>query len=148
MIAARLLLAPPTYAPEPALLAVILALANVNAAWILAARERGLNPPCCVACCEPPWCARPIVYVERHDRQPTQTYIDGPTMFALGAGTCADIVAYNLGAMIADGKQASVVLERRGPSEWHAAIRLEDGTIKDPAAELAARTEGCGCANG
>ena len=115
------------------------ALVHVNLAWIMRLRDRKLDTPCCTSCAEPPWVARPVVYVPHHGAPtaPDRDYLDGPTMFARGRGTCIDIACYDAAAAIAKGKSAKVVLEG-GPSEFHAVLYV-DGVRTDPSAEIAAK---------
>lgn len=157
---AQLRLAPTGDSLDAVLDQILDALVHVNLTWIHAVKARGLTPPCCTACAAPPWVTRPVRYVPHHGRpvDSRRWYLDGPTMFARGVGTCADIAAYDAAAAIADGKSARVLL-RGGPVTFHAVIEV-DGEITDPSVEIANRdTSGealaalagvlpCGCAGG
>lgn len=146
---ATLHIAHDTDAQREALRLVVEALASINLAWIEAQRADGLEPPCCTHCAEPPWCAHPVRYVPHHGAPlgDARDYYDGPTMFHLRSGTCADIVAYDVAAARAKGKQAHVAIEGNGP-HYHA-VAYVDGQRKDPTADVARRTNAlCSCTAG
>lgn len=134
---------------EASLLLVLNGLVQHNVAWLLAARARKLEPPCCTGCAEPPWCATPVRYVPHHGapQGEAREYWDGPTMFHRGEGTCADIVAYDCACLLLEGRDARIVLEAAGPvGEWHAVL-IVDGERRDPASKIAKQHNvgRCGC---
>lgn len=65
--------------------------------------------------------------------------LSAPLLEAVGYGDCEDVVAYQLGAMWSQGVKARARVEYVGTrsdgiDEYHAMIRLPDGTIEDPSA--------------
>lgn len=137
-----------------ALLGVLYNVAAHNLRWIKAAQQRGLVPPCCSSCADPPWCERPVRYVEHHGapKGAEREYRDGPTMFATGYGTCADIVAYDYACAVAAGKSARIDLEEQGNGNYHAVLYVDD-VRTDPAGKIAAEQShnvgrACGCGSG
>lgn len=136
------------------LLAVIEGVAEVNVLWIRRCIARGLVPPCCTGCAEPPWVESPVRHVNHHGK-PSDTareYRDGPTMFHLGEGTCADVVAYDAAAHVVEGHDVRIALETLdGENEYHAVVYV-DGERKDPSAAMQAAATNdthnvgrCGC---
>lgn len=128
-------------------------LVQLNAIWLRDKQARGLVPPCCTHCAEPPWVRAPVRYVPHHGA-PVGTrrlYQDGPTMFAKGKGTCVDIAAYDVAALrVLKGKSAAVRIVG-GPVRFHAVV-WDGERVVDPSADIAARqginVGGCGCAGG
>lgn len=125
-------------------------LQQVNMQWIHDNMNRGTKPPCCPACAEPPW-TKPggVRYTEWHGisaRGNTRSYLDGPTMFHLGWGTCADLAAYAAAAQcIIFQKDARTRVYATGvPGGFHAVCDVYDNRgalVKtvDPSAEIIAR---------
>ena len=102
--------------------------------------------PCCVQCGE-------LDLVEPREKDHVQRIVEiggAEEVVRRGAGTCAELAAYDCGAINrrhAAGKSdiyaaCDIVKDARGPGRHHVIVMKSDGTIIDHAAP---RNGGCGC---
>lgn len=72
--------------------------------------------------------------------QRTRPWQAARVLLASRAGDCKDLVPYEVARLRNEGKQVGIRLTRKG-SVWHVQVRLPDGRIFDPSAELGMRGE-------
>lgn len=141
---ACLKLSPPAGDLIATLEAVAVGLVAVNLVWVQAQLAKGLEPPCCTDCAEPPWVAGGRVqWVDYHGAKPVgwcREYWDAPTMFAAARATCFDAACYDAARRISKGQGGTVrirPIESALPGyQLHAWVETGDGTWKDPTAEM------------
>lgn len=118
------------------------AMAANNADWFKAHPDA----PCCTECAKIGYIAPPNC----QGNSACQDIKDAPALLRAKVGTCVDIVAFEVGAKLRDGKPAELVLvhetDSNGqaiPFSYHALMRTPAG-LEDPAAKLQASAGCCG----
>lgn len=125
-----------------------------NARWYLEQWDAKRDPPCCTGCAAVRYLPdAPAVNV---------TLRTGADLLGAAVASCGELAAFEAGRRRAEAMRAGastsdaarvawVVLEERGPNDWHAVVRLADGSRVDPSAEklakarVSTREERCGC---
>lgn len=119
---------------------------EANAAWIREQLAQGLRPPVRVLDARPPWTrVGGVRYVRHHgDAEVDQRrdYLDAPSMFARGDGTCFDIGAYDAAAALTlehrNGSGVVVLPSSSGPGRYHLWLRIGPrGRLVNPVAGFA-----------